>query len=381
MREPASLRVAVVGGSIAGLSTGIALRCLGCDVHVYEQSPTVLRGRGGGLVVQHEMLQWMAAHEIATVATLSLPGVERQFLDRDGRVLQRFPDATPFTSWDAVFHQLRTAFPDDRYHHGRQCLGVSASGVSPTVEFSGVDRVEADLVIGADGVGSVVRWHIDPDAHPTYAGYVAWRGVYAESLAPATVVETLARRFTLFQGDDFHLLTYLIPGERGELEVGARRLNWVWYWNTDESTELPDLLRDRDGRVHRSSVPAGGVQPQHVADLRARAERVLPEVLSQLVRSTPQPFIQVIFDHRTPTMFRGAVAILGDAACVVRPHTAAGTSKASGDAVSLAQHLEAADFDLSAALPRWQAERLAVAERLIHHGRRLARGSGLAQHA
>jgi hypothetical protein len=45
--------------------------------------------------------------------------------------------------------------------------------------------------------------------------------------------------------------------------------------------------------------------------------------------------------------------------------------------VSLAQHLQAADFDLSAALPRWQTERLAVAERLIYHGWRLARNSGL----
>ena len=72
----------------------------------------------------------------------------------------------------------------------------------------------------------------------------------------------------------------------------------------------------------------------------------------------------------------GAVAILGDSACIVRPHTAAGTSKASGDA---AQHLQAADFDLSVALPRWQTERLAVAEGLIHHGWRLARNSGLGQ--
>jgi len=60
-----------------------------------------------------------------------------------------------------------------------------------------------------------------------------------------------------------------------------------------------------------------------------------------------------------------------------RPHTAAGTSKASGDAVSLAQHLQAANFDLSHALALWQTERLAVAQRLIHHGWQLARNSGL----
>jgi 2-polyprenyl-6-methoxyphenol hydroxylase-like FAD-dependent oxidoreductase len=376
MRKP-PLTVAVIGGSIAGLSTGIALRCLGCDVQIYEQSPTPLRGRGGGLVVQYEMLDWMASHGIAALSTLSLPGVERQFLDRDGKVIQRYPDSTPFTSWEAVFHQLHAAFPEESYHHGRECVRASASSGKPVAEFASGARVQADLVIGADGVGSVVRHDLFPDARPAYAGYVAWRGVFPESSAPSDVVETLARRFTLFQGRDFHLLAYLIPGERGELEAGSRRLNWVWYWNTDEERELPEILLDRDGHEHRSSVTAGKVQRQHIATLHQRAEQHLPAVLAHLVRSTPEPFIQVIYDLRTPTMSQGAIAILGDSACIVRPHTAAGTSKASGDAVSLAQHLQAANFDLSQALPLWQAERLAVAQRLIYQGWRLAHDSGL----
>lgn len=282
-------KVVVVGGSIAGLSTAIALRCLGCRVEIYEQSPTILRGRGGGLVVQYEMLDWMTTHGIAALATLSIPGVERQFLDRQGRVIQRLPDSTPFTSWDAVFHQLRSAFPDEFYHHGQECVGISAEAARPVAEFASGERVEADLAVGADGVGSVVRRHLFPEVQPVYAGYVAWRGVYPESLAPAQVVETLAQRFTLFQGEDFHLLSYLIPGERGELEVGSRRLNWVWYWNTNEKRELPEILRDHDGRPHRSSVPAGSVQPQHVAALRQRATEHLPPVLAELVRATPEP--------------------------------------------------------------------------------------------
>src|ERR1700687_6183269 len=127
MPKPRLPKVAVIGGSIAGLSTGIALRCLGCDVQIYEQSPTSLRGGGGGLVVQHEMLDWMASHGIAARATLTLRGVERQFLDREGKVIQRYPDSTPFTSWEAVFHRLREAFPNELYHHGHQCIRVSTA--------------------------------------------------------------------------------------------------------------------------------------------------------------------------------------------------------------------------------------------------------------
>jgi 2-polyprenyl-6-methoxyphenol hydroxylase-like FAD-dependent oxidoreductase len=139
-------------------------------VQIYEQSPTMLRGRGGGLVVQYEMLDWMTTHGIAALATLSLTGVERQFLDRKGRVVQRFADSTPFTSWDAVFHQLRAAFPDEAYHHGYQCLRVSSAEQRPILEFASGERTEADFVVGADGVGSVVRRQLFPDASPVYAG-------------------------------------------------------------------------------------------------------------------------------------------------------------------------------------------------------------------
>ena len=54
-----------------------------------------------------------ACGQLSRPALPSIPGIERQFLDRDGRVVQRFPDATPFTSWDAVFHHLLAAFPSD----------------------------------------------------------------------------------------------------------------------------------------------------------------------------------------------------------------------------------------------------------------------------
>ncbi len=206
--------------------------------------------------VPYEMLDWMTTHGIAALATLSIPGVERQFLDQQGRVIQRFADSTPFTSWDAVFHQLRAAFPDESYHPGHECVGLSTEAARPVVEFATGVQVEADLVIGADGLGSFVRRHLFPEAQPAYAGYVAWRGVFPESLAPASVVETLAQRFTLFQGVNFHLLSYLIPGEPSELEVGSRRLNWVWYWNTDPESELPEIL-PRPGWAFASFVSAG----------------------------------------------------------------------------------------------------------------------------
>ena len=74
MGNPEPPKVVVIGGSIAGLSTGIALRCLGCRVDVYEQSPTILRGRGGGLVVQYEMLEMLGQGHSVTGSLRSAGG-------------------------------------------------------------------------------------------------------------------------------------------------------------------------------------------------------------------------------------------------------------------------------------------------------------------
>ena len=66
---------------------------------------------------------------------------------------------------------------------------------------------------------------------PEYASYVAWRGVITESEAGGDLLETFADHFTFQQMHRSHILCYLIPGANGETEPGARRLNWVWYWN------------------------------------------------------------------------------------------------------------------------------------------------------
>src|SRR5260370_18201332 len=150
----------------------MALGVLGWEVQIYERSPTPLRGRGGGLVVQYEMLDWMASHDIATLATLSLPGVERQFLDRDGRVIQRFPDSTPFTSWDAVFQQLREAFPEACYHHGYEGVRLAAAGGRPVAEFASGQPPRANLIIRAHGLDPVLRGYLFPDRPPAFTSYL-----------------------------------------------------------------------------------------------------------------------------------------------------------------------------------------------------------------
>ena len=93
--------------------------------------------------------------------------------------------------------------------------------------------------------------------------------------------------------------------------------------------DLPRLLVDRDGRQHHASLPFGGTPDAAIRDLRDLARREVHPMLAALVAATPQPFLQTIVDViPTRTVF-GRVCLLGDAAFVVRPHTAGATAKAA----------------------------------------------------
>jgi 2-polyprenyl-6-methoxyphenol hydroxylase-like FAD-dependent oxidoreductase len=180
----------------------------------------------------------------------------------------------------------------------------------------------------------------------------------------------------LYQGANTHILSYFVPGADGELKKGKRRLNWVWYVNKSE-TELKEVLRDKDGKARRWAVPSGYLSDTNVEHLRERAVAELPEISAQMVLKTHQPFVQVIVDLAVPQMVCGRVCILGDAAFVVRPHTASGTSKAYNDAISLATSLSYHADSIEAALEHWQYEQIRYARQIVAYGKMLALRSGL----
>ena len=73
------IRVVVVGGSLGGLSTALALRCVNCEVQVFERSPDAMRSRGAGLVVQMELINFLKEHSITTEEAISVPAYKRQY--------------------------------------------------------------------------------------------------------------------------------------------------------------------------------------------------------------------------------------------------------------------------------------------------------------
>ena len=354
-----------MGGSIAGLCAGIALRGVGYAVEVYERAPGPMTSRGAGIVVQPDLIALLDAHGAPPLPMTTCAA--RRYLLPDGGVQSESRMPQHFTSWDAIHQTLRATFPEDAYHLGVSVIDFADEGNQVAVTFATGEGVAADLLVCADGDRSESRHRLLPDVRPQYAGYIAWRGTLEESKAPATLVDAFNDRFTFCDArSGGHILCYFIPGENAAVDVGHRRLNWVWYVHADETTDLPFLLRDASGEQRESSVPPGQVTGDHIAALHAAAGRELHPRFADLVRATEAPFIQAIQDLMVPRMVFGRTCLLGDAAFVVRPHTAGATAKAAADASTLGAAL--ADTDLRRGLERWERSQLELGYRMTQYG-------------
>ena len=375
------MKVAVIGGSIGGLTAALTLgelADLGVEVEVWERSPRELAQRGAGIGLMPETSRYLV--DVAGVALddISVATSHIRYLARDGSVLHESAHAYRFSSWNTVYRQLLACMKPERYHLGAEMVDWRESGASVEIDFADGSRSLADVVVFADGVNSLARDRLLPGARPRYAGYVAWRGMVPEKDLPDGVLGVLDDAITYHVYANSHILVYPIPGHDGETSPGSRLFNFVWYRNYAEGGDLEDLLVDRDGVRRDVSLPPGSVADHHVAEMRTHARARLPHAIADFVTRAEQPFVQVVFDLAIDRMAFGRTCLLGDAAHLARPHAAAGTAKAADDAWALADALRRAlegSGDVASALRDYEASQLPVGRQLIERTERIGRRS------
>jgi 2-polyprenyl-6-methoxyphenol hydroxylase-like FAD-dependent oxidoreductase len=362
-------RALIIGGSMGGLFAALLLRKAGWDAEVFERVNAELSGRGAGIVTHAELCSVLKAAGFDPTKDLGVDVEGRKAFDRLGRVIATYACRQVVTSWDRVFRMLREAFPAEHYHLGKELKSFEPRAKTVVAHFTDGTRAEGEILVGADGFRSTVRAQLIPEVKPTYAGYVAWRGLVNEQALSAPSREDLfdCLAFCLPPGEQ--MLGYPVAGTENDLRAGHRRYNFVWYRPANDA-QLEYLLTDEGGHMHPLSIPPTLVRRGVIEDLRNAARALLAPQLREAVNLTLQPFLQPIYDVETSRMAVGRIAILGDAAFLGRPHVAAGVTKAAEDARALATALGCSD-DVPEALLSFERSRVNVDRRIVDRGRDL----------
>ena len=177
-------KIAIIGGGIGGLTAAVALARKGLAAEVYEQAP-VLEEVGAGVGLWPNALTALAPIGLADKVAQLTVKLDGQGIKRpDGAWLLRIPGEVMAQRWGAgpvLVHRaelqqlLAAELGPSVIHLGARCTGFEDSGQAVTAYFADGRKVQADVLVGADGVHSVVRAQLFGPAALRYRGYTAGR--------------------------------------------------------------------------------------------------------------------------------------------------------------------------------------------------------------
>ena len=343
-------RIAIVGGGIGGLAAALALTRRGIDVDVYEQAPE-LRELGAGVQISANGTRVLHALGLkgALETVQALPAGKAIRLWNTGQTWKLFDlglesDARygfPYITihrgdLHGVIAQALVAAKPDAIHLDRKCIGLEQSASGVALRFAEGEPVTADIVVGADGVHSVVRASLFGAAKPDFCGIIAWRGVVPMERVPASIARMIG---TNWVGPGGHVVHY--PLRAGTLlnVVGLReRSDWaVEGWNVRGTTdEMVGDFRGWHGDLHA------------------------------LFRAIEVPYKWALaLRPPMPAWSKGRATLLGDACHSMVPFLAQGAVMALEDGLVLARAIAKYPNDPETALARYEAARRERANKAV----------------
>lgn len=347
-------RILIAGAGIAGLTAAIALRAHGfTDIQVLERSP-VIGPLGSGInVLPHAVRELHSLGMLERLLPQCIQTAELFYMNHRGdRIWRedrgvaagyRWPQLSIHRGWlqaELLKRVLEEGGPG-RVHAGQEVVGLVDEGTGHVVECVNrqtgqTHRHHADLVIGADGIRSVIRRVLHPQEGPPPAnGMVVFRGML---WGPSF----MTGRSMIIAGDGLRKVV-LYPMARRE--SGDVLLNWA-----AALPEKPDAGYAR-GDWNQPVSPEVFASEFEGWDLGG----VSPEAL---MRGSPDTFVYPMVDREPlPTWSRGHVVLMGDAAHAMYPIGSNGATQSIIDACALAHHLRQHEGSLAAGIAAYEADR------------------------
>lgn len=340
-------RIAIIGAGIGGLSLGLALRERGIRADVFEQAAELteigaaigIAGNSTRELARLGLLDQLAAAATAPTELIYRNGrsgerIAAHPVARDDWYVRRF--GAPWFGLHRADLQriLSGAFGVENLHLGCRLVDIDDRGAGPVrLTFADGRVVEADLVVGADGVRSTVRRFVTGADDAVYSGTSAFRGIVPVESLPS-MPDPHAIQF--WMGADAHVLHYAIGGQSDSINFFAV-VEGPREWTAEGSVTEVD-----------ADVPVDSFRGWHPAIIEMIAAAASPIRWSL---SVVRPLLH---------WHRGRVVILGDAAHGMLPHHGQGANTSIEDAFVLAALLaEAPTGDPVPALAHYQGLRRA----------------------